>query len=43
MAARAHLRRRFLTAKVAVSGANFAVAETGTLSSSSPRATGGCA
>ncbi|GAA0933526.1 LutB/LldF family L-lactate oxidation iron-sulfur protein [Virgisporangium aurantiacum] len=31
MAARAHLRRRFLTARVAVSGANFAVAETGTL------------
>ena len=30
-AARAHLRRKFLTAKVAVSGANFAVAETGTL------------
>ncbi|HLL07691.1 MAG TPA: LutB/LldF family L-lactate oxidation iron-sulfur protein [Nocardioidaceae bacterium] len=29
--ARAHLRRRFLSAKVAVSGANFAVAETGTL------------
>ncbi|HET7477473.1 MAG TPA: LutB/LldF family L-lactate oxidation iron-sulfur protein [Dermatophilaceae bacterium] len=31
MAARAHLRRKFLTAKVAVSGANFAIAETGTL------------
>ena len=30
-AARRHLRRRFLSAKVAVSGANFAVAETGTL------------
>lgn len=30
-AARAHLREKFLTAKVAVSGANFAVAETGTL------------
>lgn len=30
-AARAHLRQRFLSAKVAVSGANFAVAETGTL------------
>ncbi|MEV6523043.1 lactate utilization protein B [Longispora sp. NPDC051575] len=30
-AARTHLRERFLTAKVAVSGANFAVAETGTL------------
>ena len=29
--ARRHLRRRFLSAKVAVSGANFAVAETGTL------------
>ncbi len=31
MAARAHLRRKFLSATVAVSGANFAVAETGTL------------
>jgi L-lactate dehydrogenase complex protein LldF len=31
MAARAHLRRKFLTARVAISGANFAVAETGTL------------
>jgi L-lactate dehydrogenase complex protein LldF len=31
MAARAHLRRKFLSAKVAVSGANFAIAETGTL------------
>jgi L-lactate dehydrogenase complex protein LldF len=30
-AARLHLRRRFLTAKVAVSGANFAVASTGGL------------
>ncbi|WFE56443.1 lactate utilization protein B [Micromonospora sp. WMMD712] len=30
-AARAHLRQRFLTARVAVSGANFAIAETGTL------------
>ncbi|MEU7848961.1 lactate utilization protein B [Micromonospora parva] len=30
-AARAHLRRRFLSARVAVSGANFAVADTGTL------------
>jgi len=30
-AARRHLRRLFLSAKVAVSGANFAVAETGTL------------
>ncbi len=30
-AARLHLRERFLTAKVGVSGANFAVAETGTL------------
>ncbi len=29
--ARQHLRRRFLQAQVAVSGANFAVAETGTL------------
>jgi L-lactate dehydrogenase complex protein LldF len=31
IAARAHLRRKFLSARVAVSGANFAVAETGTL------------
>ena len=31
MAARAHLRRKFLTAKVAISGANFGVADTGTL------------
>ena len=30
-AARRHLRRRFLTARVAISGANFAVAETGSL------------
>jgi L-lactate dehydrogenase complex protein LldF len=30
-AARRHLRRKFLSATVAVSGANFAVAETGTL------------
>jgi L-lactate dehydrogenase complex protein LldF len=31
MAARRHLRRKFLSARVAVSGANFAVAESGTL------------
>jgi L-lactate dehydrogenase complex protein LldF len=31
MAAREHLRERFLRAQVAISGANFAVAETGTL------------
>jgi L-lactate dehydrogenase complex protein LldF len=31
MAARAHLRKTFLRAKVAISGANFGVAETGTL------------
>jgi L-lactate dehydrogenase complex protein LldF len=31
MAARQHLRERFLSARVAISGANFAVAETGTL------------
>ncbi len=31
MAARAYLRKKFLTAKVGISGANFAVAETGTL------------
>ena len=30
-AARLHLRRRFLSADVAISGANFAIAETGTL------------
>jgi L-lactate dehydrogenase complex protein LldF len=30
-AARRHLRRRFLRAKVAISGANFAIAETGSL------------
>lgn len=30
-AARVHLRRKFLTAKVAVSGANFALADSGTL------------
>ncbi len=31
MAAREHLRRKFLSAKVGISGANFAIAETGTL------------
>jgi len=31
MAARAHLRRKFLSATVGISGANFAVAETGTV------------
>ncbi|UXY25194.1 lactate utilization protein B [Streptomyces sp. HUAS TT20] len=31
-AARAYLREKFMTAKVAVSGANFGIAETGTLS-----------
>ncbi len=31
MAARAHLRRKFLSAKVAISGANFAIADSGTL------------
>ncbi|HXP56051.1 MAG TPA: LutB/LldF family L-lactate oxidation iron-sulfur protein [Streptosporangiaceae bacterium] len=30
-AARAHLRRKFLSAKVGISGANFAIAETGSL------------
>src|SRR5258708_19298573 len=30
-AARLHLRRKFLSAKVGISGANFAVAETGSL------------
>ena len=31
MAAREHLRRKFLSARVAVSGANFGIADTGTL------------
>ncbi len=31
MAAREHLRRKFLSAKVGISGANFAIADTGTL------------
>lgn len=31
MVARSHLRKKFLTATMAVSGANFAIAETGTL------------
>lgn len=31
MTARAHLRRKFLSARMAVSGANFAIAESGTL------------
>ena len=31
-AARQHLRRKFLSAKIAISGANFGIAETGTLS-----------
>jgi L-lactate dehydrogenase complex protein LldF len=31
MAARSHLRERFLRARVAISGANFGIAETGTL------------
>ncbi len=42
-AARRHLRAAFLRARVAISGANFAVAETGTSASSSRRATGACA
>ena len=32
MAAREHLRRKFLSARVGISGANFAVADTGTIS-----------
>ena len=32
MAARAHLRRKFLSARVGISGVNFAVADTGTIS-----------
>ena len=31
MAARAHLRRKFLSAKVGISGANFGIADTGTV------------
>src|SRR3954452_23490172 len=31
MAARGHLRRKFLTAKVGISGANFGIADTGTV------------
>lgn len=31
MAARSHLRRKFLSARIAISGANFGIAETGTL------------
>lgn len=42
-AARRHLREKFLSVPVAVSGANFAVAETGTVLVWSPRATGACA
>ena len=42
-AARQHLRQAFLRARVAVSGANFAVAETERSQSSSRRETGGCA
>lgn len=43
MAARAHLRERFLRARVAISGANFAVAGPGRSPSSRARATAGCA
>jgi L-lactate dehydrogenase complex protein LldF len=42
-AARLHLREKFLRAKVAVSGANFASPTRARSSSSSPRATAGCA
>ena len=42
-AARAHLRRTVPVGPGRVSGANFAIADTGTLVSSSPRATAGCA
>ncbi len=42
-AAREHLREKFLRAKVGVSGANFAVAETGTLVVVESEATVGCA
>src|SRR6266496_139151 len=38
--ARAHLRRKFLSAQVAISGANFGVAETGTLVRSEERRVG---
>jgi L-lactate dehydrogenase complex protein LldF len=39
-AARRHLRRKFFQAKVAVSGANFAIAETGSLLVSEPEGNG---
>ncbi len=42
-AARLHLREKFLRAKVAVSGANFMVAETGTLVVLESEATAACA
>jgi L-lactate dehydrogenase complex protein LldF len=42
-AARLHLREKFLRARVAVSGANFALAETGTVMVVESRATAGCA
>ena len=42
-AARVHLRDRFLHARVAISGANYAVAESGALVWWSRKATGGCA
>jgi L-lactate dehydrogenase complex protein LldF len=41
--ARRYLRQIFLSARVAISGANFGVAETGSLLVSNPRATAGCA
>ena len=42
-AARKYLRQKFLTADVAISGANFAVAETGTLVVVESEETAGCA
>ena len=42
-AARIHLRERFLRARVGISGANFAIAETAPLSCSSRRETAACA
>ncbi len=42
-AARSHLRDKFLAAKVAVSGVNFGVAETGSVCVVESEGTGGCA
>lgn len=42
-ASRKHLRKKFLSTKVAISGANFALADTGTLGVVESEATGACA